>query len=75
MNAQVYHIEGQERKIKKSNNMIMQPHHSVMKVCILHNNSCSTLYVPLFITHYLCFIMFRVNRRKIIRGGKGDLHE
>ena len=29
MNAQVYHIEGQERKIKKSNNMIMQPHHSM----------------------------------------------
>jgi len=52
VNPQVHHIEGQERKIKKSNNMIMYPHHSLLKVyIILTPVKCSTLYVPLFITH------------------------
>jgi len=51
VNAQVNHIEDQ-RKINKSNNMIMQPHHSLMKVYIITTLvKCSTLYVPLFITH------------------------
>ena len=54
MNAQDYHIEGQERKIKKSNNMIMQPHHSLMKVCILHNSKMfnfvrTTIYYTLVV--------------------------
>ena len=31
VNAQVHHIEGQERKINKSNNMTIQPHHSLMR--------------------------------------------
>ena len=68
MNPQVHQIEGEERKIHKSNNMIMQPHHSLMKVYIITTPlKCSTLYVPVFITHYLCVIMVRVNERKEIR--------
>ena len=46
MNSQVHHIEGQERKINKSNHMIMQPHHSLIKVYIISTPvKCSILYV------------------------------
>jgi len=52
VNPQVHHIKGQERNINKSNNMIMKPHHSVMKVYTISTPvKCSTLYIPLFITH------------------------
>ena len=74
MNAQVYHIEGQERKIKKSNNMTLQPHHSLMKVSILHNNSKIFNFVRTTI-YYTLAVFYNVRRKGIKRGGKGDLHE
>ena len=48
VNAQVNHIEGKERKINKSNNIIMQPHHSLMKIYII-TTPVKCLYLPLFI--------------------------
>ena len=53
MNAQVHHIEGEERKINKSSNMIMQPHHSLMKVYII-TTPAKCLYASLFIIYELC---------------------
>ena len=48
VNAQVHHIEGEERKINKSNNIIMQPHHSLMKIYIV-TTPVKCLYLTLFI--------------------------
>ena len=53
MNAQIHNIEEEERKINKSNNMIMQPHHSLMKAYII-TTPRKCLYVSLFIIYELC---------------------
>ena len=50
MNTQVHHKEGEERKINKSNNMIMELHHSLHH----HNTIVKCLYASLFIIYYLC---------------------
>jgi len=57
VNAQVHHIEGQERKINKSNNMIMQSHHSLMKVYIITTQvKCSTLVrTTVYYTLVVCY--------------------
>ena len=53
MNVQVHHIEGEERKINKSNNMIMEPHFSVIKVYII-TTPAKCLYASLLIIYELC---------------------
>ena len=75
MNPQVHHIKGQEIKINKTNNMITSPQQSLMKVYIIITAvKCSTLYIPMFITHLLCVIMLRVKEGKEIRRGDKLLH-
>ena len=56
MNAQVDHIEGEERKINKSNNMIMKPHHRLRKVyTITIPVKCLYARITVYYTLVVCY--------------------
>ena len=76
MNAQVHHREGEERKIYESNNMIMKPHHSLMKAYII-TTPVKCMYASLFII-YLLYVQSKwekenTKRRKGIANSKGGM--